>query len=124
MAYAAEQLEQDHGLRAMASMLVRAKINASTDNNFWMTLEGDLESGGVFIATHKALEQGMLVILHLRLGASSDVIEAIATVRWMRSLSAGGPPGFGLQFLEIDRVAIARIRRFMHQVREPILYDE
>jgi uncharacterized protein (TIGR02266 family) len=124
MAYAAEQLDRDLGLRAMASVLVRAKIHAHTDNNFWMTVDGDLESGGVFIATHKTLARGTLVLVHMRLGAATDVLEAVATVRWTRSVRAGGPPGIGLQFLDIDDVAMARVRRFMHHVRDPILYDD
>jgi uncharacterized protein (TIGR02266 family) len=126
MAYAARQLEHDFGLRAMASMLVRAKINAHTDNNFWMSIEGDVSEGGVFVATHRPVELGMLIILHLRLGASTDVVEAIGSVRWLRPYSrdGGSAPGFGVQFLEVSPRALDRIRRFIGKVRDPILYDD
>lgn len=126
MAYAAEELDRNFGLREKASMLVRAKINGHTDNNFWMSIEGDLAGGGVFVATHKPVERGTLIILHVRLGASPDVLEALATVRWVRPYAGegGGAPGFGAQFVDIDPVALARMRRFVAKVRDPILFDD
>jgi hypothetical protein len=119
MAYAAEDLDEDLGLRAMASVLIRAKIGAYTDNTFWAPRDGDLTEGGVFVATRERLSPGTVVIVHLRLGASKDVVEVIASVCRQRPGSSGAP-GLALQFLDVQPRAMDRIRRFVAMVRDPM----
>jgi Tfp pilus assembly protein PilZ len=107
---------------ARPSVLVRAKVDAHTENNFWASLDGLV--GGVFIGTHRALPLGELVVLHVRLAGSAEIIRTIAQVRWARPYAGDGVPGLGLEFLDVDDDAFARIRRFATRVREPILFDD
>ena len=123
MGNAAEELEVQSG--HLPRTLVRVRIDDRTQNNFWTPLEGDLGQGGVFVATHRILPIGALVALEIRIGRSVRTFEALGTVRWSRPYRGDqAPPGFGVEFVDVDAGVLFRMRTFCAMVREPILFDE
>lgn len=128
MGEAARKREDDPSLEDLALPRTSAhvRIDAFSEHNFWAGLSGDAAEGGVFIATHKTLPVGALLVVHVELPNEKQPIVVLADVSWTRPYSrdVDAPPGIGLEFIALDRLAQAKIRWFCGRVREPIFYDD
>ena len=100
-------------------------VDLETDDGLWTGLTLDISEGGLFIATHRLLKVGAIVLMRLTLPTDPEPIVAAAAVRWVRPRREGDetPPGFGLQFVAMDARASVRIRAFMRSTRAPFALD-
>lgn len=74
---------------------------------------GNLSEGGLFLRTSTPLERGARTVV--RFGDSGNTqIEATAQVVWARSNEgAEGPPGMGLEFVDVDDNRRQEIRKLV-----------
>ena len=130
MAQAALRLEvlEDLGLdtRAEPRAAVYASVDLFSENNFWSGLTMNMSDGGVFVATHNVVSVGTVLVLHLLLPFEKEPVITLAQVRWTRPYSGQPdvPPGLGLQFVDTDPQSLAKIKRFVATMREPLFYDD
>ena len=105
---------------------VYASVDLSSEHNFWSGLSMNMSEGGLFVATHHAVPAGTRLLLHMMLPFESEPIVTLVEVRWTRGYSGQDdvPPGLGLQFVDTDAASLAKIRRFVATVREPLFYDD
>jgi uncharacterized protein (TIGR02266 family) len=101
-------------------------VDIESEHNFWTGLTLDLSEGGVFVATHHQVPRGSVVLLNLTLPECDEPIITAAWVRWTRDYCPIDeiPPGLGLQFMDLDLTAKARIRRFVFNTRVPLLFED
>lgn len=100
-------------------------IDVASEHNFWTGLTMNLSEGGVFVATHHVVPPGSLVSLHLDLPKTERIV-ALGVVCWARPFSGDDdvPPGLGIQFTRIDALeSLAKIRKFVKNVRTPFLFE-
>jgi Tfp pilus assembly protein PilZ len=93
---------------------VYASVDLFSEHNFWSGLTMNMSEGGLFVATHHSVPVG------------NDPIVTLVEVRWTRSYSGQEdvPPGLGLQFIDTDAAALAKIRQFVSTIREPLFYED
>jgi len=75
---------------------------------------GNMSEGGLFLRTSTPLEQGSQA--RVRIGPT---LEAVARVVWRRIEGQGGPPGMGLEFVNVDEALRGTIRELMTQDHAP-----
>ena len=94
--------------RIPISTLVRLRF--TTFGDFFAEHATNLSPGGMFIRADSAPEKGSLVFLQFSLEDGSQLIEGVAEV--VRTVAPGGeePPGFGVQFREMNPQSVALIR--------------
>jgi uncharacterized protein (TIGR02266 family) len=102
------------------------------DNNFYTGLSEDISQSGIFIATCHVLPIGTPVMLEFTLPESRHALQVQGTVQWVREpdflhvhhvgFGHRPPPGMGVQFHDLDRLAASEIRWFMRR-RAPEFYD-
>jgi uncharacterized protein (TIGR02266 family) len=113
---------------ARQSLRVRVfvSVDIESEHNFWTGLTLDLSEGGVFVATHHHVPRGSVVLLNLTLPPDEEPIITPAYVRWTRAYCPFDevPPGLGLQFVDLDLASKARIRRFVYNMRAPMLFED
>jgi uncharacterized protein (TIGR02266 family) len=111
--------------RRAARACVYVSIDIFSDHNFWTGLTMNMSEGGVFVATHHAVPVGTTLVLNMTLPFERDPIVTLAEVRWTRLFSDSDdcPPGLGLQFHALDPSSLAKIRKFVTTVREPLLFE-
>lgn len=104
---------------------VYGSIDIFSEHNFWTGLTMNMSEGGVFVATHKLLAVGAMVVVNLSL-PGGETITTLGQVRWTREYSEtnDASPGLGIQFMNLDARMLAAIRRFVANVREPILFED
>lgn len=112
--------------RKAARAAVHVRVDMFSDHNFWSGLTMNMSDGGLFVATHNVVPVGTTLALHMELPFEPEPIVAIAEVRWTRAFTNQDeiPPGLGLQFVEISPTALAKIRRFVDTIREPLFFEE
>lgn len=119
---------EDLGLdtRAEPRAAVYASVDLFSENNFWSGLTMNMSDGGVFVATHNVVPVGTVLVLNLLLPFEKEPVITLAQVRWSRAYTgqADVPPGLGLQFVDTDTKSLAKIRKFVATMREPLFYDE
>ncbi len=98
-------------------------IDLCSEHNFWTGLTMNISEGGVFVATHVLLDPGALVSMHLELPKAR--ILTLGEVRWRREYSGDDdvPPGMGIQFAGLDVESLKAIRKFVTNIREPLLFE-
>jgi uncharacterized protein (TIGR02266 family) len=103
---------------------VEIQVDQTSEHNFWSGLEMNMAEGGVFVATHRPLEVGACVRVEMRLPFDQEPVVASGTVLWTRPHSEENdlPAGVGVQFVDIAEAAIAKVRHFTENVREPLFY--
>jgi len=130
MGFAAAKMDvlEDLGLeeRAEPRAAVYASVDLFSENNFWSGLTMNMSEGGLFVATHNIARVGTVLVLHLLLPFEKEPLRTLAQVRWTRAYSgqADVPPGIGLQFVDTDPTTLAKIKRFVATMREPLFYDD
>ncbi len=119
---------EDLGLetRAEPRAAVYASVDLFSENNFWSGLTMNMSEGGLFVATHNVAPVGTVLVLHLLLPFEKEPLRTLAQVRWTRAYTGDPdcPPGLGLQFVDTDPKALAKIKRFVATMREPLFYDD
>lgn len=106
--------------RSGERVVIETEVSFASDSQFFTGLTGNLSTGGVFIATYRALPIGCDVTLHIDMPDGELV--AKGQVRWARDAASGGPPGLGVAFDPLDSATIDRIARFC-DARDPLLHD-
>ena len=104
---------------------VAVEVTLESEHNFFTGLTSDLSGSGLFVATPEIRPVGVRIHLRFTLSTSSEVIEAITEVRWvrMRSLTGGGgEAGMGLKFMQLTPRAKQAIKAFLKQ-RESLFFD-
>ena len=127
MAAAAFRFQDEDHLDAFAvpKASMHVDIDVYSENNFWSGITMDLSEGGVFIATHKDMQVGDLLIVDMDIPGEAEPLIALAEVRWSRIFSDNRecPPGHGLAFVHISDDALGKIRRFVERFRDPLLFE-
>ena len=105
---------------------VYGSIDIFSEHNFWTGLTMNMSEGGVFVATHKLLPVGAMVVINLSLPFDGETITALGQVRWTRAYSETSDvsPGLGIQFVNLDKRMLAAVRRFVATVRDPLLFED
>ena len=128
MGDAARKLDQKIAgeTRSAPRAAVYVNIDVFSDHNFWSGLTMNMSEGGLFIATHNVAPVGTMLVLNMVLPFEEDPIVALAEVRWTRPFNGNNdvPPGLGLQFVDLDPIALAKVRRFVKTIREPLFFEE
>jgi uncharacterized protein (TIGR02266 family) len=114
-----------HG-RAATRAAVYVCVDLSSEHNFWSGLTMNMSDGGLFVATHNIVPVGTQLVLNMVLPFETEPIILLSEVRWTRPYSGQDdvPPGLGLRFVELDAGALAKIKRFVATVREPLFFDD
>jgi uncharacterized protein (TIGR02266 family) len=130
MGEAALSLQLDEESETETRIAPRSAVYASVDlfseHNFWSGLTMNMSEGGLFVATHNAVAVGTTLVLHMRLPFEDEPVVTLAQVRWTRPYSGQDdvPPGLGLQFIDTDAASLAKIKKFVATVREPLFFDD
>jgi uncharacterized protein (TIGR02266 family) len=104
-------------------------IDVFSDHNFWTGLSMNISEGGVFIATHHHVPIGATVVLHMMLPFEDEAVVTLGEVRWIRDCPANEAgsdaphAGIGVQFVGISPEALAKVRRFVAAVCEPLFFE-
>jgi uncharacterized protein (TIGR02266 family) len=104
---------------------VSVAVTFESEHNFFTGLTQDLSKGGLFVATHAIRPIGESIRVRLTLPTSSEPIDAITEVRWIRpqDLPGGaGEAGMGLMFLQLTPKGKAAIKEFLSK-RDSLFYD-
>jgi uncharacterized protein (TIGR02266 family) len=114
------------GSRQSPRAPVVVQVDFFSDHNFWSGLTMNMSEGGLFLATYDAVRIGTQIVLKIVLPFEKEPIVTRARVRWRRETEESDdvPPGVGLQFVDIDPISLAKIRRFVSAVREPLLFED
>ena len=101
-------------------------IDMYSEHNFWSGLTMNMSEGGVFVATHKEVPVGTILVVEMELPGEEQPLVSLAEVRWSRAYNGDSdvPPGLGLQFVDLDDASLARVRRFVDSVRDPLLFED
>lgn len=127
MAEAARKIDDENShVRRSARASVYVNVDITSEHNFWTDMTMNIAEGGVFVATHQEVPLGTVLVVHMMLPHERAAIIALAEVRWTRAYSgqADVPPGLGLAFAHVEDDGLARIRRFVATVREPLFFEE
>ena len=128
MGDAARKLDLDprSETRAAERTAIYASVDLFSEHNFWSGITMNMSEGGLFVATHEYVPIGTRVTLNLTLPFAREQLVLVAEVRWTRAYSGQDdvPPGLGLQFVDVDGASLAKIRRFVSTMREPLFFDE
>jgi uncharacterized protein (TIGR02266 family) len=101
---------------------VALEVGLSSDSQFFTGITGDISQGGLFVSTYRAMSVGTEVELTFSL-PNAAVIKTLGRVRWVRSTSAGAPPGIGVSFEALSSEDRALIEAFC-AARVPLYHDD
>ena len=80
----------------------------------------NLSDGGMFIRTREPKPRGTELSFKVELADGQRVLQGIAVVRWTRADGdPNGPPGMGLEFLELDPASRALVDRMLGKGAPP-----
>lgn len=100
-----------------------ARVDFSSDDNFYCGFSSNISEGGLFVATVNLLPLGTEVDLSFEL-PSGERIDAKGVVRWLREVNDKLPdafPGMGVQFIGLDDHAQGSIEGFISR-RDPLFF--
>jgi uncharacterized protein (TIGR02266 family) len=126
---AQEQLEAERGSfwkqnRQKSRVNMSVELSATSESNFYTGISGDIEEGGLFIATHQNHQPGTLIELTLSLPGQPPM-QLAGEVRWVREYSEfteDVEPGLGVGFFKLPDQARQAIAAFMN-ARPPLFHD-
>jgi uncharacterized protein (TIGR02266 family) len=103
-------------------------VHYRTVDELVVGLTHDLSKGGVFLKTDRFLPLNAVVRLHIELPEGGGDIPVICRVIYVRDPQAaqatGGPPGMGIQFLDMDADKQGRIQQFIAERRAGVTTEE
>ena len=100
------------------------QVSAVSEHNFYTGIAGNIQTGGLFIATHENHQPGTLIDLTLSLPGHLP-LQLAGEVRWIREyteFTADVEPGLGVGLLRLSDDARGAIDAFMNS--RPSLYYE
>ncbi len=104
--------------------LFEVELGAETETNFFAGFEGDVSSGGLFIATYDIHPIGTPLTVKAKL-PGGRILADEATVKWVREYNDSSPdiaPGMGVTFDGLDSGDHKNIAHYM-TTREAIFYE-
>jgi len=104
---------------------LKVYVGVESEHNFYTGFSRNISTGGLFIATHEALDIGQEVELLFTM-PSGDVVHTPGRVAWVRQYKPDKPeefPGMGVRFVDLTPDDAEQIRYFLEE-REPILYQD
>jgi Tfp pilus assembly protein PilZ len=96
-------------------------VDFTENTHFFTSLAGDIEDGGIFVATYERLPVGTRLAIWFELPAGS-VLDARGEVRFIRDDGSLGHPGLGIAFTDLAPEAYDAILE--HCARHPPLYAD
>lgn len=96
-------------------------LDFSEDTYFFTSLSGNMDDGGIFVATYERLPVGTRLAIWFELPAGS-VLDARGEVRFIRDDGNLGHPGLGIAFTDLAPEAHDAI--LDHCARHPPLYAD
>lgn len=105
---------------------VYANVDLHSEHDFWSGLSMNMSEGGLFVATHNFVPVGTLLVINIQLPREREPLVMLVEVRWTRRYSGQEdvPPGLGLQFIERNEASLAKMRRFVATLREPLFFED
>ena len=105
---------------------LKTPVTVDSASNFYTGFTENISEGGLFVATTKLRKLGERVRLNFALNDGGGPIEAEGIVRWVREANPSNDvlPGYGVQFVDLTRAAMARINAFIDGERPPLFYME
>lgn len=102
---------------------LEANVGATTESNFYVGFSGDINDGGVFVATYLTLDLGAAVDVLVTLpgGFESSIPGRVRFVRDPMDMES--EPGIGVHFDRLTDEQRELILRFIRK-RPPMFYDE
>lgn len=97
-------------------------IDMVSDHNFYLGLTENVSEGGVFVVTFRPFAVGDRVTVRVELPGSTDPMEVVTEVRWVRAASGDVPPGVGLAFVDLDDRGRRQVESFV-RFRAPLFYE-
>jgi uncharacterized protein (TIGR02266 family) len=100
------------------------EVSLESEHNFFVGFSENISEGGLFISTHSLREMGSKIRLTFHLPLRDTPVTVDAVVRWVRlySETSDGPPGLGLQFVDLSPEDALAIRSFVER-RAPLFWD-
>jgi uncharacterized protein (TIGR02266 family) len=101
-----------------------AQVSATSEHNFYTGISGDIQEGGLFVATRENHPAGTLIDLTLSLPGHHP-LRLAGEVRWVREyneFTADLQPGLGVGFLQLSDEARGAIGAFMKS-RQPLFFE-
>jgi len=113
------------GVRRHRRVTIAAEVHLESDSNLYAGITNNVSQGGVFVATSKLLAKGTVLDLEFSIPDAGPPIRTTAVVRWLREDldDIEGPPGMGVQFVELADRTRNRLERFI-ELRDTLYYDE
>jgi uncharacterized protein (TIGR02266 family) len=103
---------------------VAVEVTFESEHNFYTAETRDLSLGGLFLATDVLRPVGECVRVHFTLPGSTEVLDAITEVRWLRTSNVNGDNcGMGLQFLQMSPKTKKAVQEFAAK-REMMIFDD
>ncbi len=104
---------------------LRTEVHLESDSNFYAGIANNVSQGGLFVASERLLAKGSVLDLEFSIPDGGPSIRTTGLVRWLREDLEGieGPPGMGVQFVELDERARERLEIFV-QHRDTLYYDD
>jgi uncharacterized protein (TIGR02266 family) len=102
-----------------------ARIDLTSDNNFFNGFSSNISDGGLFIATVDVVPIGTEVDVTFTIPPATK-IDTKGIVRWVRAVDDKHPevfPGVGIQFLDLDEPSRIAVEAFVAE-REPLFVAE
>lgn len=84
---------------------VKIKVDFTSDDSTQSVFALNISAGGLFLATHKPLPRGSMVVVQLTLPNLAGPVEVLGEVVWNSSNSEGQidfPEGMGIRFLNLS----------------------
>ena len=96
-------------------LLVR--VEYSTVDEIFSEFTRDINEGGLFIETEKPRPTGTEVTMRFNLPGTSDSVQTIGRVMWVRSESADSRAGMGIEFDDLTLDERKRINSMIRALR-------
>lgn len=108
---------------ASGRQVIEANVGATTESNFFVGFSGDINEGGVFVATYMTVPTGTKVEALITLPGGYER-QLPGTVRFVRdTMDMDAEPGLGIAFDRLDGESRELIMRFIRK-RPPMFYDD
>jgi len=110
--------------RGFKRLEAEIEIGFASESNFYAGFSENISEGGIFVATWQQHRLGDLVDVTFTLPGDDRSLRVHAEVRWVRAADPhqDSPPGYGLQFVDLDDETRVYIERFIRK-RAPLFYE-
>jgi uncharacterized protein (TIGR02266 family) len=110
--------ERRSTLRAVARIEVYDR-DANADR-VPLYVAGNVSSGGMFLITQSPFDRGTNLKINFSLPGQEQPVQAVGSVVWSRNERSAPDrqPGMGVQFIEIKKEDVERIRAFVNNQTE------